>query len=164
VIRIKSEWDRRRVQGLEFRDSCDALSAIQTWQVCNNRNISFSFVCLGRDEDRLLQLRILLPPLLRDLLLCEPPGLPLQHLHALLHRHLHLLAHRNQATRQVLVVLAQQCDGQHEVVDVVEDQRVLIRVLLLLRQERDGMVTPVAERIEVMRGVIPVVVAVAIAL
>lgn len=64
----------------------------------------------------------------------------------------------------MLVVLAQQRDGQHEVVDVVEDERVLVRILLLLRQEGDGVVAPMPQRVEMVRGVVAVVVAVAVAL
>lgn len=40
----------------------------------------------------------------------------------------------------------------------------LVRVLLLLREESDRVITPVTEGIEVVRGVVAVIVAVAVAL
>lgn len=64
----------------------------------------------------------------------------------------------------MLVVLAQQRDGQHKIIDIVEHEGVLINVLLFLRQEGYGVVAPVAQRVEVVRGVVAVVVAVAVAL
>jgi hypothetical protein len=62
------------------------------------------------------------------------------------------------------IVLGEQGEGDHQVVDVVEDERVLVRVLLLLREESNGVLAPVAERVEVVRGVVAVVEAVAVAL
>ena len=64
----------------------------------------------------------------------------------------------------MLVILAQQGDSQHEVVDVIEHECMFVGVLRLLREEGDGVVAPVAERVEVMRGVVAVVVAVAVTL
>jgi hypothetical protein len=64
----------------------------------------------------------------------------------------------------VLVVLSQQVDCQEEVVDVVKHDCLFVRVLLLLRKECNRVLAPVAERVEVMRGVVAIVVAVSIAL
>jgi hypothetical protein len=74
----------------------------------------------------LLQLRILLPPLRRNLFLRELPCLASEHLYALFMRELHLIAHGNQATSNVVVVFPQQIDGKKHVVDVVEHQSMLI--------------------------------------
>lgn len=115
-------------------------------------------------EKKLRQSRILLPPLLSNLLLTEPPRLAPQHLHPLLQRHVHLFPYGHQRLSQALVVLGQDGEGDHEVVDVVEDEGMLVGVLLLLLKEGGGVVAPVAERVEVMRGVVAVVVTVAVAL
>lgn len=64
----------------------------------------------------------------------------------------------------MLVILAQQRYGQHEIVDIVEHKSMLIGVLLLLCKERNRVVAPVTEGVEVVRGVVAVVVAVPIAL
>jgi hypothetical protein len=69
----------------------------------------------------LLQLRKLLSPLRRNLLLRELPRLASEHLYALFMRKLHLIAHGNQAARNVVVVLPQQVDSEEHVVDVVEN-------------------------------------------
>jgi hypothetical protein len=62
------------------------------------------------------------------------------------------------------VVLHEQPDRDHEVVDVVKDEGLLGGVGFLLPEEGDGVVPPVAPRVEVVRGVVAVVVAVAVAL
>lgn len=64
----------------------------------------------------------------------------------------------------MLVILAQQRYGQHEIVDIIEHKSMLIGVLLLLCKERNRVVAPVTEGVEVVRGVVAVVVAVPIAL
>jgi hypothetical protein len=112
----------------------------------------------------LLQICILLSPLLGDLLLAELSCLALQHGHPLFMCEVHLRTHGNQAASDVIVVLSQQINRKHHIVDVVEHERMLVRVLLLLRQERDWMIAPMTERIEVMGSVVAVVVAVSVAL
>jgi len=112
----------------------------------------------------LLQLSILLAPFLCDLLLSKLPCLALQHLDLLVKRKFHLVAHRYETLGDVLVVLSQQIDCEEEVVDVVKDNCLFIRVLLLLRQEGNWVLAPVAERVEVMRGVVAIVVTVSVAL
>jgi hypothetical protein len=64
----------------------------------------------------------------------------------------------------VLVVLAEQCDGEHEIVDVVEHKCMFVGVLLFLRKEGNGVITPMTKRIEVVRCVVAIVVAVTVAL
>jgi hypothetical protein len=101
---------------------------------------------------------------LGNLLLAELPGLAPQHLDTLFVCELHLVTHRHQTAGDVIVILPQQVDGKHHVVDVVEHEGMLIGVLLLLRQERHRMVAPMTKRVEVVRGVVTIVVAVAVAL
>jgi len=112
----------------------------------------------------LLQLGILLAPFLRNLLLSKLPCLALQHLDLLVKRKLHLVAHRHETLGNVLVVLSQQIDCKEEVVDVVKDNCLFVRVLLLLRQEGNWVLAPVAERVKVMRGVVAIIITVSIAL
>lgn len=64
----------------------------------------------------------------------------------------------------MIVVLHEEPNGQHEEIDVVEHQGVFIGVGCFLFQERDRVVTPVAKRVEMVRGVVSVVVAEAITL
>lgn len=115
-------------------------------------------------DSALLQFGILLPPLLRNLLLAKLPCLTLQQCYPLLVCELHLIAHRYQAVSDVIIVLAQQIDRKHHVIDIVENKRMLIRILFLLRQKCDRVVAPVTKRIEMVRGVIAVIVAVSITL
>jgi hypothetical protein len=88
--------------------------------------------CL-RCRDQLFQPSKLLAPLLCDLPFRELSCLALEHGYPLIMSKLHLSTHRHQAACDVIVVLPQQVDGQHHVIDVVEHKRVLIGVLLLLR-------------------------------
>lgn len=75
-----------------------------------------------------------------------------------------MVADRDQALGDVLVVLSQEVDCKEEVVDVVEDDCVFVGILLFLREEGDGVIAPVAERVEVVRGVVAIIVAVSVAL
>ena len=103
--------------------------------------------------------------LLANLLLCEPLGVALEVSHALIHRHVDLLlANGNQALCQMVVVLGDQAEGDDVVVDVVEDQRLLSCVFGLGLHKVDGVFTPVTHGVEVMGRVVPVVVAVSVAL
>lgn len=77
---------------------------------------------------------------------------------------LYLIAHRHQAAREMIVVPPQQGNGEEKVVDVVEHKRMLIRVLLLLRKECHWVFTPVTKRVQMVRCMIAIVVAVAVAL
>lgn len=107
----------------------------------------------------------LLPILGLDVLLGEGNRVPLQHLSPLLHGHPDLrLADGHHAPGQLHVVLAQQRDRHHEVVDIVEDEGAVGGVRVLGFEEGDGVLAPVPQRVEVVRGVVAVVEAVAIAL
>lgn len=75
-----------------------------------------------------------------------------------------MVADGYQALGDVLVVLSQEVDREEEVVDVVEYDCVFVGVLLFLREEGDGVIAPVAERVEMMRGVVAIIVAVSVAL
>lgn len=88
----------------------------------------------------------------------------LQHGNSLVHGECNLVSDRDQAFGQSLVVLHQQSNGQHEIINVVEDNGVLVCVCLLRLVERNWVLTPVSKRVEVMRGVVTIVVAEAVAL
>lgn len=62
------------------------------------------------------------------------------------------------------VVLAQQTESEHVVVDVVEYQSTTIAICLFRLEEVQRLVTPVATWVEMMGGVVAVVEAEAIAL
>jgi hypothetical protein len=64
----------------------------------------------------------------------------------------------------MVIILPQQVDGEKHVVDIVEDESVLIRVLLLLRKKRHWVVSPMTKWVEMVRCVIAVIVAVSVAL
>lgn len=85
--------------------------------------------------------------LLLDLFLAEPPRVPLQHGSTLLQRHVDLVADGDEALGEVLVVTHHEPDGDHEIVDVVEDERVLSAVGLLVLEKVHGMLPPVPERV-----------------
>lgn len=88
----------------------------------------------------------------------------LEHGDALVHGHVDLLADGHEAAREVLVVAHHEPHRDHEVVDVVEDERVLAAVDALALEEVHWVVSPVAEGIEVVGCVVAVVVTVSIAL
>lgn len=62
------------------------------------------------------------------------------------------------------VVLAQQRDRHHNIVDILEDERAAVAVLLLGFDKGDGVVTPMAAWVEVVRCVVTVIEAVAVGL
>lgn len=99
-----------------------------------------------------------------NILLREPPRLRLQHRHSLLVTHTDLRANRHQTPGQVVVILPHEPDGDHDVVDVVEDEGAAVLVLLLGLHEGERVVAPVAARVEVVGGVPAVVEAVAVTL
>jgi hypothetical protein len=127
------------------------------------QDLSDNSIAIYRNP-RLLQLRILLSPLLSNLFFAELPRLALQHLNLLFKSELHLITHWYQAAGKVLVVLAEQCDGEHEIVDVVEHKCMFVGVLLFLRKEGNGVITPMTKRVEVVGCVVAIVVAVTVAL
>jgi hypothetical protein len=98
------------------------------------------------------------PELLPDILLPEPPCLPHQHLLDLIMAHAPLLlADGNQTFCEMIVVLAHQTVGYLEIVDVSEDECSASDVGISALDEGDRLVAPVAEGIQMMRGVVAVV-------
>lgn len=82
--------------------------------------------------------------LLAYLFLAELPRMALEHSDPLLNRHVDLVADGHEAPRQMVVVAHHEPDGDHEVVDVVEDERVLATVDLLTLEEMNGVISPVS--------------------
>lgn len=74
----------------------------------------------------------------------------LQHCDALLHRHVDLIAYGHEAPGQMLVVVHHEPDGDHEIIDVVEDECLLATVDLLAVKEVYGMLSPVPQGVKVM--------------
>lgn len=99
-----------------------------------------------------------------NILLRKSLCLRLQHRRNLFQRHVDLIPNRDEAFRQVHVVLAQQTESEHVVVDVVEYQSTTIAICLFRLEEVQRLVTPVATWVEMMGGVVAVVEAEAIAL
>lgn len=112
----------------------------------------------------LLLLSKLLSPLLCNFFFCKPSRLALQHLYLLVKREVHLVTHGHQALCNMFIVLPQKVDREEEVVNVVEHYCVFVGVLLLLGEERDRVLAPVAKRVEVVRGMVTIVVAVSVTL
>ena len=83
-----------------------------------------------------LLLSLRLGEFLLDFLLGESPGQLLEQLHPPLHGELQLvLVDGHEAFGDLLVVLAKKVDGEHDVVNVVENKRALLGVGLLLLDE-----------------------------
>ena len=105
-----------------------------------------------------------LPPPPHDLLLTKPSRLPPQHLRNLTFLHTNLVPDRHQTLSQLHVILPQQRNRHHDVVDIVENERAVGGVLGFGFREGKGVVAPVPARVEVVRGVVAVVEAVAVGL
>lgn len=78
--------------------------------------------------------------------------------------HVDLISNGHQTLRQMIVILPQERDRDHDIVDVAEHKRLLRRVLLLRFEEGGWVFTPVPQRVQVMRGMVAVVETVAVAL
>lgn len=76
------------------------------------------------------------------LLLREPLRVALEQGNAVVHAHIHLVANGHHALGEGGVILHKQPDGDHQVVDIVEDESMLVGVQLLAPQERDGVLAP----------------------
>ena len=94
----------------------------------------------------------------------EPLCLPLQHLRYLSPSHVHLLANRYQTICKVEIVFAQQAICDHQEVDVVEDERAAIGILLLDGEESSRVISPVPAWVKVVGGMPAVVEAIAVGL
>lgn len=90
--------------------------------------------------------------------------MPFQHDNSIIHGHIYLGPNRDQALGQVVVVLQEEPNGYHEESDVVEDQRMFSDIGFFLLKKSDWVFTPVAERIKVMRSVVPIIIAEAVTL
>ena len=109
-------------------------------------------------------LRSIFSKLHPNLLLTERLRLRPQHRRDLLMAHPNLITHRHQTLRQCSVILRQQSDRDHQVVDVVEHQCPSFAVRFLRLQEMHGLIAPVTARVQVVCSVIAVVEAVTVAL
>lgn len=109
---------------------------------------------------------LLLPPIEFGLQLPLPESLRLgpQHVRQLLLGHPQLLPYRHQTPRQFHIVFSQQRDRHHQVVNVVEDEGRASGVLRLGLEESAWVIAPMAQRIQVVRGMVAVIEAVAVAL
>ena len=103
--------------------------------------------------------------LFADLVLGEAAGAAAEQGGALFGGHGDLAgAEGHEAAGEVVVVAEQEPHRQHQVVDVVEDQRLLPPVRRLVLHEVHRVLPPVPPRVQVMRHVVPVVVAIPVAL
>ena len=87
-----------------------------------------------------------------------------EHFDTLLHGHVNLVTDRHETFSEMFIIAHHEPDSDHEVINVVEDERVLATVGLLALKEMHGVIPPVTEGVEMMRRVITVIVAVPIAL
>lgn len=106
----------------------------------------------------------LLPKLHSDIFLREPSRLGLEHLYPLLMAHLDLVADGHHAPCEVVIVLAKEVDGDHDVVDIGEHQRMLGCVFVFGLEECGGVLAPVTEGVQVVGRVVSVVEAVSVTL
>lgn len=101
---------------------------------------------------------------LSNLVLGEPLCLRSQQVGNLRLAHTNLVPNGHKACSEVHVVLAQQRDGHHNVVDILEHKRVAIAVLRFGLDEGERVVTPMAAWVEVVGRVVAIVDAVAVGL
>ena len=87
-----------------------------------------------------------------------------EHHNTLLHRHVDLIADRYKAPRQMFVVAHHEPHGDHEVVDVGEDEGAAGGVGGLLLQEMNRLLAPVAAGVQMVGGVVAVVEAISVTL
>lgn len=102
--------------------------------------------------------------LLPDIFLGELARQALQKLNSPLHGEIRLRSQRHHALGKMLVIFGQQPEGDHEEVNVVKQDCSLFAVGFALLQKGDGMLAPMPKRIEMVRGVIAIVEAEAVAL
>lgn len=99
-----------------------------------------------------------------DFFFREPTGFCPQHRRNLIQIHSDLVAQRNKTFGKIPVVFLQQLHCHHDVVNVAKDQRTFPGVSVLLLNESDWMLSPMAAGVEMMRGVVSVIVTISIAL
>ena len=88
-----------------------------------------------------------------NVFLRESSGLGSQHVGQFSMAHADLVPDRYQAGGEMIVVLAQQGDGQHDVVDVAKDEGAAGSISVFGLKEADGMIPPMPARVQVMRRV-----------
>ena len=99
-----------------------------------------------------------------NVIFSEPPGLGPQHARDLSLAHANLIANWNQTASKIHIVLLQELDRHHEIVDIVENKRTSSSIRFFRFDEMKGMVAPVPSWIQVMRRVVAIVEAEAVAL
>ena len=99
-----------------------------------------------------------------DFFFREPPRLLPEHVRQLLLTHVHLLPYGHEAVREVVIVLSHQAIGHHEVVYVLKDKGLAGGIGSFRSEKSAWVVAPVAERVEVVRGMPTIIEAVTIAL
>jgi hypothetical protein len=105
-----------------------------------------------------------LPKLSPDVVIREPPRLAPQHFHPFPMVHLNLVSNRHQTRCQIIVVFPHQPIRELHVVDITEYERVFGRVEVFGFKKCGGVITPVTERVEMVRGVVAIVETIAVAL
>jgi hypothetical protein len=68
-----------------------------------------------------------------------------------------LITDRDHTFSQELVVLPKQIHSNENVIDVSEDQSIFLGIDILLLEERDRVISPVATRVQVVRSVVAVI-------
>ena len=87
----------------------------------------------------------------------EAPCLTSQHFHPLPVAHLNLISNRHQTRCQIIVVFPHQPICEHYVVDITEYERVLGRIEVSGFEKGSGVIAPVTERVDMVRGVVAIV-------
>ncbi len=98
------------------------------------------------------------------LLLSKPPRLSPQHIRNLSLTHTNLVANGEKPSSKIRIVFLQELDRHHEIVDIVKHKRTAGPICFLRFQEVEWVVPPVPPWIQVVRGVVAVVEAEAVAL
>ncbi|KAK5626617.1 hypothetical protein RRF57_002332 [Xylaria bambusicola] len=81
---------------------------------------------------------------LLNLLFAEFPRMTFEHSNPLLHRHIDLVTNRDKALGEVFIIMHHETDSDHEVINVVEDERMLATVDFLALKEMNWMIPPVS--------------------
>lgn len=71
--------------------------------------------------------------------------------------HVDLVANGNQTFGKIVIVLPKQVHSDEDIIDISEDQGILPGIAILLLEESDRMISPMATGVEVVRGVVAIV-------
>jgi hypothetical protein len=85
-----------------------------------------------------------------NVIFSEPPGFGPQHIRDFSLAHTDLATNWNKTASQIHIVLLQELDRHHEIVDIIEHKRPSDPICLLRLQEMKWMVSPVPPWIQVM--------------